>query len=486
MDRNKIKEQIRKVKAKNANGEVTISGIHQQLKDNELSENDERTTNKWQTFTEAKLYEEMGKITGSNIFQKPGISPKGIEVSFKKSWLEDSFLSDDYNDDFAYKPKIRPKEEPRKAGYNYETYMKSEFKHTLTYLQYLNYLDEQEKNENKKQKKRKVEIKEKQTYFEVDAINFSALAAIDVGPQYYKAKQEDKEEKEHFLMGNIVDCLLTEPDLFESKFFVDEDDEFTDFPRPQMKKYVEMYIETGDVGKAYDSVGFKKQDMLGVMERYNTEGKNYAEYLTKKKQKLEDNKDKKFITKEQYNKCRTIVDSLVNNRFTKKYFTSYDNVDVVNQLEIYWKMLGNDFKCKLDKIIIDNVNHTIQPIDIKTTGKHTTKFIDSLIAFRYDIQASLYYQGICDYFWNQTDKYKSYKILPFKFIVESTKYPGSPLVFNVPHQLVDLSYDGFTIEGGYLKGWRSLYEDLQWHKENNIWDYSRKDFENEGVVEIAV
>jgi len=455
MDRNKIKEQIRKIKVRSGDG------IYQQIKNtsefNQFSkridpdeERDKKSENKWQTLTEESL----------SLYQ----------------------LSN-------YRPKIHDKEILKRGSHNYEAFIKSEYRHTHTYLQYLNLLDEQEKIEKKKEKQvKKVEIKEKKSYFEVDAINFSALAAIDVGPQYYKARQEDKEEKEHFLIGNCVDCLLTEPELFDSKFIVDEEEEFTNFPTPQMKKYIEIFVQTGDSGKAYDAVGFKKANILNVIERYNTEGKDYADYLINRTKKLEDNKDKKFLSKEQYNKCKNIADSLLNNRFTKKYLEleTPAHVEVFNQLEIYWKMLGNNFKCKLDRVIVDNEKRTIQPIDIKTTGKHTTKFIDSLISFRYDIQGSLYYQGVCDYFWNQNSKYNGYTILPFKFIVESTKYPGSPLVYCFPHQLVDLSFDGFNYEGKYLMGWRRLYEDLQWHKENNIWDYSRRDFENEGVVDIVV
>jgi len=333
-----------------------------------------------------------------------------------------------------------------------------------------------------------VEIKNNKDYYEVDAVNYSSLAAIAIGPQYYKSRNDDNsEDKEHFIIGTCVDILLTEPESFDSKFAVDTLEEFTNFPTPQMKKYVEIFIETGSSEKAYELVGFKKSNILAVIDKYEAEGKDYAEYLLKKKEFNDKNKDKKILTKEQYSKCKSIADSLKNNKFTKKYFCeSTKEIEVINQLELYWSMLGTNFKCKLDKVIIDHVNKTVQPIDIKTTGKHTSKFMESFINFRYDIQASIYYQGICDYIWKKSENLKGYSILPFKFIVESTKYIGTPLIYNVNPRIIDQAYEGYFYRNTEMVGWHTLLKELEWHKEYNVWDYSRKVFENDGQVEVEL
>lgn len=338
--------------------------------------------------------------------------------------------------------------------------------------------------------KYKVDIEELKTkkvpYRDVDAINFSSLAAISVGPQFYKSRVSDTEDKEHFIIGSCVDCLLTEPNKFDDYYVVEEDFDPIKIPKAQMKKYVETYVETNDSDKAFEIAGFKRDNILKVIERYAEEGKEYAEYLLRLK--TNKNSDKQIISNSQYELCKKIVNSFKQSRFTNKYFIEPSgNIEVLNQHEIYWEMLGRPFKCKVDKIIIDNDRMSIQPLDIKTTGKHVSKFVDSFLSFRYDIQASLYMQGIMAYFWQQNPKYKNYRIPEFKFIVESTKYIGSPLIFRVPSNIIDLSYEGFYTTGNtYHKGWRRLINDLEWHKETNIWDYSKEDFEKEGEIEIRI
>jgi len=327
---------------------------------------------------------------------------------------------------------------------------------------------------------------EQKPYHEVDAINYSSLYAISIGPQYYKSRNDDKEQKEHFIIGSLVDCFLTEPELFKNKYAVEELEEFTNFPRPQMKKYVEVFAETGDSGKAFEAVGFKKGNLLDVIEEFNKTGKEYADYLTNKAKFINDNKDKTIISKEQYDKAKAISNSLQNSQFTKKYFQKpSENIEVISQLEIYWHMYRNNFKCKLDRVIVDHKNKTIQPIDIKTTGKHVSNFNDSFFGFRYDIQASLYNQGLCDFVYRKDSKYYGYSILPFLFIVESTKYIGTPLIYSVEPNVLMASENGISGHTGvYYQGWRELLERLLWHKSNNAWDYTREQYENEGVVDI--
>lgn len=370
------------------------------------------------------------------------------------------------------------------TGMGYSDYINSEqFGAGLTYGIFL---EAMERKKLRKEQNESVEVKK--NYYEVDAVNYSSLAAIAIGPQYYKSRNDDNsEDKEHFIIGTCVDILLTEPESFDSKFAVDTLEEFTNFPTPQMKKYVEVFIETGSSEKAYEAVGFKKSNILSVIDKYESEGKDYAEYLLKKKEFNEKNKDKKILTQEDYLKCKAIADSLKGNKFTKKYFIeSTKEIEVLNQFEHYWEMLGTKFKCKLDKVIINHIDKTIQPIDIKTTGKHTSKFMESFINFRYDIQASIYYQGICDYIWKKSENLKGYSILPFKFIVESTKYIGTPLIYNVNPRIIDQAYEGYFYRNTEMVGWHTLLKELEWHKEYNVWDYSRKVFENDGQVEVEL
>ena len=57
-------------------------------------------------------------------------------------------------------------------------------------------------------------------------------------------------------------------------------------------------------------------------------------------------------------------------------------------------------------------------------------------------QAAFYTEAL--YYFKERDEpnWKDYKVLPFKFIVESTINPGSPLVFTCSSELLDIGKNG--------------------------------------------
>ena len=70
-------------------------------------------------------------------------------------------------------------------------------------------------------------------------------------------------------------------------------------------------------------------------------------------------------------------------------------------------------------------------------GDQTIYFPKSLRQRRYDIQAAFYTEAL-----KSKKEYETYKILPFKFIVESTTNPGNPLVFTCNQELLEIGKSG--------------------------------------------
>lgn len=484
MDRNEIRKTLKKQLDK-FNPTFKRTTDDENIKVDSINEEKILIERKKQSYTQGRdPYEWMSQVYDDSATRiaESFLSSSARTITSSRGVFLD--LSDTYKKQSSHIPRNLTKGNDF-TGMGYSDYINSE--QFRAGLNYSIFLEAMERKKLRIEQNESVEVKNK-NYYEVDAVNYSSLAAIAIGPQYYKSRNDDSsEDKEHFIIGTCVDILLTEPESFDSKFAVDDFEEFTNFPAPQMKKYVEIFIETGSSEKAYEAVGFKKSNILSVIDKYESEGKDYAEYLLKRKEFNEKNKDKKILTKEQFSKCKSIADSLKNNKFTKKYFiNSTKEIEILDQFEHYWEMLGTKFKCKLDKVIINHIDKTIQPIDIKTTGKHTSKFMESFISFRYDIQASIYYQGICDYIWKKSEHLKGYSILPFKFIVESTKYIGTPLIYNINPRIIDQAYEGYFYKNTEMTGWNDLLKTLQWHKENNVWDYTKSTFENDGQVEVEL
>ena len=82
-------------------------------------------------------------------------------------------------------------------------------------------------------------------------------------------------------------------------------------------------------------------------------------------------------------------------------------------------------------------------------------------------------------------EYETYKILPFKFIVESTTNPGNPLVFTCNQELLEIGKSGrnaynlcdkayvsdeYTVYMKFdkIKGFHQLIEDYKWYMENGF------------------
>jgi len=340
---------------------------------------------------------------------------------------------------------------------------------------------------------------ENTNYFGVNAISYSMLRALSIGPAYYKfTKEQESEEKEHFVIGTAVDCMLTEPDNFWDTHYLDYSfNESLNVPTGQMLKFIDFLVNNENCGElyencyneAYEYAGFKQKKVDTVIDDFKNNYKDYYDALLSKKSTTESNKNKQRLTTDQLKLINNICDSLKNNQFTAKYFNNTnDSVKVFNQLEIYWKFKGLDCKSKLDKVLIDNENKLITIVDLKTTGNSTFSFSSSALKWRYDLQSCFYSTALYwlihesdDVYWHH---YKDYKFNGFKFVVESTKSQGFPLIYSCSDKFLDMGLKGFWNNGKKYKGVLELVDDYKWYLEKDSWSYNREIIENNGEIEL--
>ena len=314
-------------------------------------------------------------------------------------------------------------------------------------------------------------------YYEIKAISQSQLTNLSYGPKYYKNNLDKvQEDSEAMLVGSVVDCLLTEPDKFNDIFYISK----VSKPSGQMGEFVDAYDKCGDKEAAYDIVGFKRDNLSKVLERFEVEGRDYYNELIM-------GKSHKVITPEMYDMAKKVVDSLLNNEYTQLEF---EGDEVLKQLEILWDYeveKGVVVKCKsrLDLVTIDHEKKIVYPKDIKVKMDSVGDFYSSFIKYRYDLQQSFYTEAIK--WWilqnNLLDSNgKVYDVAPFKFIVESAKYPGTPLIFQTSESDLHCGKYGGTIRGRKYKGFHELIQDLIYYERNDRFDYERSVIENRGVV----
>lgn len=68
-------------------------------------------------------------------------------------------------------------------------------------------------------------------------------------------------------------------------------------------------------------------------------------------------------------------------------------------------------------------------------------------------------------------------------VIDSSNYQN-PLIYLTDSVNLAQGMDGFTMHGKYYPGVEWAIENLKWHKETNIWEISKENYENKGIVKI--
>jgi hypothetical protein len=292
-------------------------------------------------------------------------------------------------------------------------------------------------------------------YFEHSAISQSRLKTLAYNPRGFAVAEESElyyEEKKHFLIGSGVDCLLTQSqEEFDRIYHVSN---ILNKPSDAIKSIINMVFD--NVIDNFDEVGLitnesYKEFIIDACESHSYQNRWANETKWSKMceayEYWEDLKaayGKQILSCEEHDLISQIVMSIKTNEATAPYFLKNLFTWTEFQVPIYFECRGISCKALLDMIKINSLDKTLQPIDVKTMGDYTLNFPKSLKLRRYDIQAAFYTEALKS--WQlQNPEYKDYKILPFKFIVESTIDVGTPLIYTCDETLLKVGKNGIGI-----------------------------------------
>lgn len=332
-----------------------------------------------------------------------------------------------------------------------------------------------------------------QNYFEQDAVSQSALTDLARGPMRYKVKYIDKANDEQdqrvFKIGSAVDCRLTTPDLYDDTYVVSALK-----MTPHIKKLAERCFDEGQaLGLQFKEIdtqfALMQADIIEVLnyKRTDTRTRKLSEgKFWKYLRFLYDNPRKIVLDPIEAEKVDATVTSFLTSIFTSYLFEEEEGVEKIYQHPIFWKYRGMRAKSLLDMLFIDHNRKAIIPWDIKTTSKPHSYWLSSYYDLRYDLQGAYYTAALKWWIENIRPELKDYTIENFKFVVEYTAYPGSPLIYEMCDKGLEIGQYGGEIDKIYYRGWQQLFDDLIWHNEAGIWDYTRAQYENKGVVHINV
>jgi len=303
----------------------------------------------------------------------------------------------------------------------------------------------------------------------------------------------EDEESKAATTGRLVETLLMEPHLFDEKFHISTcmstpTAMMLDFVEALYKYTVEATTEDGMVTRsfedmckdAYADAGFKIT-LDAVLKKFiGSEAEIYYKEIREVR-----SKKLTVVTTKEIENAEKIVLELRTNPVTAEIVNLVDDAQysVHNQLQVEgYEVFGHMFKSMMDKLIVDHKAKTVQVYDLKCTWSVENFYSEYYLYRRAYIQGYLYHQAA--QFWASEMGYGDYKILYPKFIVcDSTNYMN-PLVYAMTMKSWQDAVNGFEYKGREYPGVAQLIDDLKWTLDNDVWNISRENHINNGIVNL--
>ena len=319
------------------------------------------------------------------------------------------------------------------------------------------------------------------------AISYSTLSQFAREGVSCISHLKDKKSSEALRFGSLVDTLMTEPEQLENKFVIAEFNKPTDV----ISKIVTNIWENSDK-KNINLAKINPDTILMYInnENYSSnwkdatrinkiveEGQEYFSLLGLSEGKM-------LMTQYDFNKAQECVETLKSNDFTRSaFYVSPLDRHIEAHFQLKFKLVGSSYsiRCMFDRIIVNHEEKTIQPIDLKTTGKPEEIFEESFEVWRYDLQASMY-SYILRELCKRDDYFKDFTILPFRFICIN-RYNQKPVIWEDKLSTIDTAVRVNKF-GEVLKSWYILLRELNWHIDNNKLDYSYETYNSGGVRKL--
>ena len=355
-----------------------------------------------------------------------------------------------------------------------------------------------------------------QQYREHPGMNQSTLKNVQYGLSSFLKKQDEEGPIASFERGSAVDTILTgnEGD-FKDLYYIsalekkpsDKEMEivnlvFDSLSGMEEDSLIQFSLDNsmlkGVVQRSIEQIGWQPNWKIETRVEKITGSSLCQEYFEDLKKSI----GKTVLSQAQVEQIDAVVDSLRKSETTKKFFDrkallESEDMIVLYQVPVYFKIDGIECKALpdiailfLDKVEFENEDGTkvvqktlkaVQVLDLKTMGKDNLEFFDSVISYRYDIQAAWYVEAIQRVnkkFWDDLGVIfpkEAIEILPFAFIVESVTTPGRPLLYFVDEALLlqgkegtqDIYYQDILIKKG-RRGFLSLMAELKYYQDNEF------------------
>jgi len=352
----------------------------------------------------------------------------------------------------------------------------------------------------------------------------------NISPMQWKKKYIDRTEPEDenpaFLLGDLLDTLISQPHLLESRYFIAN---FEKLPSETECKIIEcVYREIKKVNEEIDWLAeslpevkdkliFNLGDHRDLIlyccnsEKWQSTWKDdtrvnkIIEKGTDYFDILAEANDRKIISSHLNMQALELVEILKKNKWTKDYLVESEGNELHFQLEIFAEydycidsidtVLSEHRKIPIKGAIdILRINHkekTIQIVDVKKAFS-SHQFIENVRKFGYIEQLS-FYKYLLKFWVKENPQFKDYIIIsPINIVIDIADkipycYSYTDLDFAIAqYGNKDILHKIFNYELVPIKikkGWEQLLQDICWHYVTNNWAAPRTMLEN-GIITL--
>ena len=323
-------------------------------------------------------------------------------------------------------------------------------------------------------------------YRESQLFSYSLLAKYERGGFNILKSLQEREESPALSFGSLVDCMLTDPERFNKDYYVVDLPVLSDTLKTianELKIYGPFCTDENILMVADKYEYYKNWKPETRVKSIREKCGYYLEIF-----KLAT--DREIVDSQTYNRASSCVQAIKTNPATNIYFMSFNELNpfdirmkYTNYYQLKFKATLDDgitYKCMLDCLHIDWFDKTIQPIDLKTTGKSEWEFVESFVKWSYQLQARLYCRILKACL--KGTEYEDFKILPFKFVVVNDRtltpliweYPDCDKVGNIEYNKDIIFRDPFEIANElshYLKDSPKVPDGILEQGTNNLVTY---------------
>lgn len=313
--------------------------------------------------------------------------------------------------------------------------------------------------------------------------------------KYILSEKVEDEDSKAATIGRVVETLLLEPQEFDNRFHMSTcmsmpTGLMNDFVEALYKHTVEATDGMGNITRSFEDISKDAYADSGFKIKYEAVMTKFvgsdAEIYYKEIREVRAN-NLTVITTEDVTNAEKIVNELQTNPITADIINLVNSAryTVHNQFQIEgYSVDSHLFKSMLDKVVIDHSERTIWIYDLKCTWS-VENFLEEYYLYRRAyIQAYLYYHAVKSLTIDSESELSGYNVEYPRFIVcDSTNY-FSPLIYTTDQSDLLNAYHGFEHKGRKYPGVKQIIEDLKWALISDVWNISRENYINNGIVNL--